>query len=64
MMKRATPLKTVFGHWTRRRFLPEALAVYSHDVAEPDNRWWKQEDTYLFLMSFGAFFTMITTFIW
>lgn len=63
MMKRTDPIKSSYGHWTRRRFLPESLAVYAHDVALPDDRWWNQEDTYLFLMSFGAFFTMIMTFI-
>ncbi len=63
MMKRRAPLKTIFGHWTRRRFLPESLAVYPQDVTEPDSQWWKGEDTYLFLMSYGAFFTMVMTFI-
>ncbi len=25
--------------------------------------WWKKEDTHLFVMSFGAFFVVFTTFI-
>jgi hypothetical protein len=32
-------------------------------TAPPPAKWWKQEDTHLFVMSFAAFFVVFSTFI-
>jgi hypothetical protein len=49
-------------HPMRRMLPPEALLVNQPVVAKP-NRWWHDDDTHLFMISFGAFFTVFYTFI-
>jgi hypothetical protein len=46
----------------RRMLPPEALLV-KMPVREKPEKWWRKEDTHLFVISFGAFFTAISTFI-
>ena len=50
------------GHYMRRMLPPQALLVNAPPKQKPA-KWWKQEDTHLFVISFGAFFTAIYTFI-
>jgi uncharacterized membrane-anchored protein len=50
------------GHYMRRMLPPEALVVKA-PVREKPAKWWRKEDTHLFVISFGAFFTAISTFI-
>ena len=50
------------GHWMRRNMPPEALLLEEPVPAKPV-KWWQQEDTHLFMISFGAFFTVFYTFI-
>jgi hypothetical protein len=50
------------GHPMRRMLSPEALLV-NEPVPEKPSKWWRQEDTHLFMISFGAFFTVFYTFI-
>jgi hypothetical protein len=49
------------GHPFRRMLPPPILnAALTVPLAE---KWWKKEDTHLFLMSFAAFFVVFSTFI-
>lgn len=50
------------GHYMRRMLPPEALVV-NKPVAAPKRKWWQKDDTHLFVISFGAFFTAFYTFI-
>jgi hypothetical protein len=50
------------GHWMRRMMPPEALML-NEPVVEAPVKWWHREDTHLFMISFGAFFTVFYTFI-
>lgn len=50
------------GHYMRRMLSPEALLVNT-PVVEAPRKWWRQDDTHLFVISFGAFFTVFYTFI-
>jgi hypothetical protein len=50
------------GHYMRRMLPPEALVV-KKPIREKPAKWWRQEDTHLFVISFGAFFIAISTFI-
>jgi hypothetical protein len=50
------------GHPMRRMLPPEALLV-NQPVVVKRNRWWRDDDTHLFMISFGAFFTVFYTFI-
>jgi hypothetical protein len=50
------------GHYMRRMLSPEALVVKAPKKEKPI-KWWHKEDTHLFMISFGAFFTAIYTFI-
>lgn len=50
------------GHYMRRMLPPEALKVNAPAPRKPV-KWWKKEDTHLFVISFGAFFVAISTFI-
>lgn len=50
------------GHHMRRIMPPESLIA--NDLFQGKMlRWWQQEDMHLFLISFGAFFTVFYTFI-
>jgi hypothetical protein len=52
------------GHYMRRMMPPEALRADADVGAEkPAQSWWKNDDTHLFMISFGAFFTVFYTFI-
>jgi hypothetical protein len=51
------------GHYMRRMLSPEALLVNAPVVEKSKRKWWQKDDTHLFLISFGAFFTSIYTFI-
>jgi hypothetical protein len=50
------------GHYMRRMLPPEALLVNA-PVAQATRKWWQKDDTHLFVISFGAFFTVFYTFI-
>jgi hypothetical protein len=50
------------GHPLRRMLPPEALLVNERAQKKPA-KWWKKDDTHLFMISFGAFFTVFYTFI-
>jgi hypothetical protein len=50
------------GHYMRRLLSPEALKV-NNPIAERPRKWWQKDDTHLFGISFGAFFTVFYTFI-
>jgi hypothetical protein len=50
------------GHPMRRLLPPEALVVKKPIVERP-RKWWQKDDTHLFTISFGAFFTAFYTFI-
>lgn len=52
-----------FGHWTRRRFHPEALAVRIEEIAPEPKAFWQRDEFYLFIMSYFAFTVAIGTFI-
>ena len=45
-----------------RRMLPPPVLDMTLTVPAPQ-RWWKKEDTHLFVVSFGAFFVVFTSFI-
>jgi hypothetical protein len=46
-----------------RRLLPPDVLQPRIDETPVKERWWQKEDTHLFLISFGAFFTVFFTFI-
>jgi hypothetical protein len=50
------------GHPMRRQLPADALRVVSEPLNAP-LKWWQQEGTHLFLLSFGAFFTVFYSFI-
>jgi hypothetical protein len=47
----------------RRMLAPEALLVNAPVVETAKRKWWQKDDTHLFMISFGAFFTVFYTFI-
>jgi hypothetical protein len=49
-------------HPFRRQLAPHVLAVPAEWQPKPD-KWWKSENTHLFVVSFCAFFTVFYTFI-
>jgi hypothetical protein len=51
------------GHWMRRMMPPEALLVNQQPAVKSTRKWWQKDDTHLFMISFGAFFTVFYTFI-
>jgi hypothetical protein len=51
------------GHYMRRMLPADALRVNETVSKAKPQKWWKHEDTHLFLISFGAFFTVFYTFI-
>jgi hypothetical protein len=51
------------GHYMRRMMPPEALRVEDNMVDSPPRKWWQNDDAHLFMISFGAFFTVFYTFI-
>lgn len=51
------------GHYMRRLLAPEALVVNAPIVEKSKRKWWQKDDTHLFAISFGAFFTVFYTFI-
>lgn len=62
MMKRRLVCRNeAAGHPFRRMLPPPVLDMAL--VAPRPRRWWRQEDTHLFVLSFGAFFVAITGFI-
>jgi hypothetical protein len=50
------------GHYMRRMLPAESLVV-KMPVVERPRKWWQKDDTHLFVISFGAFFTVFYTFI-
>jgi hypothetical protein len=50
------------GHPFRRTMPAEALRLLPEEMPKP-LKWWQTEDTHLFVLSFGAFFTVFYTFI-
>jgi hypothetical protein len=51
------------GHYLRRMLPPEAFVVNTPIVEKSKRKWWQKDDTHLFVISFGAFFTVFYTFI-
>jgi hypothetical protein len=49
-------------HPFRQRLAPHVLAVPEEWKPRP-LKWWQREDGHLFVVSFGAFFTLFYTFI-
>lgn len=47
----------------RRMLSPEALKVQEPIIEKSKRKWWQKDDTHLFMISFGAFFTVFYTFI-
>jgi hypothetical protein len=50
------------GHPFRRSMPAAALRLLPEEMPKP-LAWWQREDTHLFVVSFGAFFTVFYTFI-
>jgi hypothetical protein len=50
------------GHYMRR-LLPEDALLVKNPIKERPRKWWQKDDTHLFMISFGAFFTVFYTFI-
>ncbi len=50
------------GHPFRRILPADALSITALEEPAP-LKWWQHEDTHLFVVSFGAFFTVFYTFI-
>lgn len=48
-------------HPFRRSLAP--FKIEPLPAPQPKQRWWKREDTHLFMLSFWAFFTCFYTFI-
>lgn len=48
------------GHPFRRMLPPPVFAT--EEVKAVKEKWWKKEDTHLFVISFTAFFTVFITF--
>jgi hypothetical protein len=61
-MKRKLVCRNEAARHPFRMMLPPPLLDLSL-VASPPVKWWKQEDTHLFLLSFFAFFVTISVFI-
>ncbi len=51
------------GHYMRRMLPPEALMIEEEIIEAAKRKWWQNDDTHLFMISFGAFFTVFYTFI-
>jgi hypothetical protein len=51
------------GHYMRRNMAPQALLVELDDMPAKPEKWWRSDDVHLFMISFGAFFTVFYTFI-
>jgi hypothetical protein len=49
-------------HPFRRMLAPHVLAVPA-EWKPKARKWWQREDSHLFVVSFGAFFTVFYTFI-
>jgi hypothetical protein len=45
-----------------RRMLPPPIMIEALPKQKP-TKWWKKEDTHLFMLSFSAFFVVFYTFI-
>lgn len=61
MKRRLVVRNEAAGHPFRRMLPPPAL---DHALAMPAPvKWWKREDTHLFVISFFAFFVAISSFI-
>jgi hypothetical protein len=50
------------GHPFRRTMAVEALRLLPEEMPK-ELKWWQKEDSHLFVLSFGAFFTVFYTFI-
>jgi hypothetical protein len=62
MRRRLVTTSEGAGHHMRRIMPPEAL-VANELFQGKSLKWWQQEDMHLFMISFGAFFTVFYTFI-
>lgn len=62
MKRRLVTTSEGAGHAMRRMMAPEALVA--NDLFQgKSQKWWQQEEMHLFMISFGAFFTVFYTFI-
>jgi hypothetical protein len=62
MMKRRLVCRNEAAGHPFRRMLPPPVLDMTLTAPRP-SRWWRKEDTHLFVLSFGAFFVAITSFI-
>jgi hypothetical protein len=62
MLKRKLVCRNEAAGHPFRRMLPPPI-LNAAITAPPPAKWWKQEDTHLFVMSFAAFFVVFSTFI-
>jgi hypothetical protein len=62
MMKRRLVCRNEAAGHPFRRMLPPPTIDITLALAPP-KRWWRKEDTHLFMLSFSAFFVAITSFI-
>ena len=62
MMKRRLVCRNEAAGHPFRRMLPPPVLDMSIVTRRPA-RWWRKEDTHLFMLSFSAFFVAITSFI-
>ena len=62
MLKRRLVCRNEAAGHPIRRMLPPPVLDMTLTVPAPQ-RWWKKEDTHLFVVSFGAFFVVFTSFI-
>lgn len=49
-------------HWFRQTLPPHVSKIPAEWQPRP-RKWWQREDSQLFVVSFGAFFTVFYTFI-
>lgn len=62
MQRRLVIRNEAAGH-PFRRMLPPPIIDLEPAASVKKERWWKKEDTHLFVLSFCAFFVVITTYI-
>ncbi|OYU02011.1 MAG: hypothetical protein CFE36_07860 [Sphingomonadaceae bacterium PASS1] len=62
MLKRRLVCRNEAARHPFRRMLPPPQMTHALVAPRPTS-WWRNEDTHLFMLSFGAFFVAISSFI-
>ncbi|HNW17875.1 MAG TPA: hypothetical protein PKK17_05130 [Sphingorhabdus lacus] len=62
MLKRKLVCRNEAARHPFRRMLPPPVLDATLAMPQP-SRWWRKEDTHLFMLSFSAFFVAISSFI-